>query len=448
MRVIIEDAVKGEAMVSYKLLVLLFVLACLAGCTVFSIPPSTATLSLTSTNPILLPFSTLSSKTPTLTATFTPSLTVTLTPTPSATPKPIFISEYQIKGQSLILETTPYNSGNAEGVLVLQGEDEIGYLLDLQNMTKSELPIELKGHWKLFDPRDAPNVVSPNRKWLAYAEASDDLSQSQLWVVTSDGKPLPISDRMGWFHVMGWLDDQRLALTRKGYFHDGIEFVFNPFTGEEQALAPTYPITSTERPFDYPDVFYDPTLTRAAYFWLWGRSKEKCVLWNTFTGNILWEKITDSCVQSAWSPDGNYLAISYSKELGRQSSLSVIDINGQEVQSLDSVSGYIAWSPDGHKIAARWFGTQLCSPDIDGDLAVVDLMVKEITIYCIELFGPAGPPRWSPDGQWIAISKGIEEVAPGELKPGIFIIDLIQNKVFEVSEGRGSWVIGWMAATP
>jgi hypothetical protein len=397
-----------------------------------------------------------STLTPTSTNTLTPTYalipTLASTPTPSATPEPILISEYQIKAQSLILETTPYNSGNAEGVLVLQGEDEIGYLLDLQNMTKSELPIELKGHWKLFNPRDPPNVVSPNRKWLAYAEASDDLSQSQLRVVTSDGEPLPISDRIGWFHVMGWLDDQRLALTREGYFCDGIEFVFNPFTGEKQTLTPTYPITTTEnRVFEYPYVFYDPTLTRAAYFWLWGRSEEKCVLWNAISGNILWEKITWLCYQSAWSPDGNCLAISYSsysKKIGEQPGLSVVDINGKEVQFLDVVSGYIAWSPDGHKIAALWAGAQLCSPEIDGGLAVVDLTAKEITLYCIELYGPAGPPRWSPDGQWIAISKGIEEIAPGELEPGVFIIDLIQNKVFEVSEGRGSWVIGWMTAMP
>ena len=70
--------------------------------------------------------------------------------------------------------------------------------------------------------------------------------------------------------IIGWVDNERFAINTLQY-DDGIQIIFNAFTGEWQELLPSFPYASDDgviadfdfREFDDEDAIYDPTLSVA-----------------------------------------------------------------------------------------------------------------------------------------------------------------------------------------
>jgi hypothetical protein len=80
--------------------------------------------------------------------------------------------------------------------------------------------------------------TSPNGKWLA-SRYVDDSQKIWLSVETADGiqqKPILWND--DWFLLGGWLDNERVWIS---HLSQPLVTVVNPFTGEQQELAPDFP---------------------------------------------------------------------------------------------------------------------------------------------------------------------------------------------------------------
>ena len=63
-------------------------------------------------------------------------------------------------------------------------------------------------------------------------------------VVAVDGQPFQLIPwEEGWMTVEGWLDNERLLISRrrKGQYDLDSMIVLNPFTGQRTELAPNYP---------------------------------------------------------------------------------------------------------------------------------------------------------------------------------------------------------------
>jgi TolB protein len=106
---------------------------------------------------------------------------------------------------------------------------------------------------------------------------------------------------------------------------------------------------------------------------------------------------------------GRILYLEFATSTQALGQLKSIRPNGQGGQDLGkSATSYSSpdYSPDGQTIAyTEWFSINLINADGSGDRWFVDAP-----------YGPAYP-RWSPDGQWIADRRPVEELAIGGAAP-------------------------------
>ena len=112
-------------------------------------------------------------------------------------------------------------------------------------------------------------------------------------------------------------------------------------------------------------------------------------------------QITDSPARDkdpSYSPDGKWLAF-ISDRSGREELYLVASDGAGEpakITDIDALKNSMSWSPGSKELAFT---------SSDNKLRKYNVETKQIAELTSSRFGNIGPPRWSPDGKWIAYSK-------------------------------------------
>jgi WD40 repeat protein len=180
----------------------------------------------------------------------------------------------------------------------------------------------------------------------------------------------------------GWSPDGSLVASSS--FAPSFTVIWDPNTGLELARTPNYDC-HLMRPTFSPD----SQLFVVGCNYTGGNTPLR--IFNAHTGELVRELTSQDgmTISGTWSPDGKYLAVTYSESMLRIYDAS----NWEEIQSFAAHSGEVwdvNWSPD---------GTRLVSGDVNGQGFVWDFATGQIiqsfkntVIYSVD---------WSPDGKLI-----------------------------------------------
>jgi len=310
-----------------------------------------------------------------------------------------------------------------------------------QDLYHSAYILQANGN-KVFLPRNDGEVlsswaVSPNNQWIAYyAENTTNEDDSRLIILDAHGKQLlskPVSKRE-WWAIDSWADNEHLLIDKYQSLPDISlatplpVIVFNPFTGDEYELTPSYPDMVNLYPtFDWQEygfsaAGYDPALTLVAY----ARNDGKVVLWdiqanheiNTMQGAAgfgngpVWlsngsQFIIDSIPGATTSPAEDF----WKEELytmSRDGKIFRMTYLTNQFTGV-SISGY-QWSPDGSHVAF-WLsvkpdnfpGLPSGLPTVDR-LAILDITNQQVTLYCIPGSSDISRIVWSPSGKQLLVN--------------------------------------------
>jgi hypothetical protein len=420
------------------------------------IPTPASPLSIPTATYLIKPSLTITQRVPSVSSSPTASVTrllpsATNTPellaSPTSTPFPTIVPNENVQQSCLAVERELPIDGTFKGVLILNRKENT-CLLDLQTQKQQVLPTASNGDFEKWD-----FTVSPDGKWFAYIEIYSDTSghyqSHQLKLVTADGQQQVIPNwKELWSTIIGWLDNQRLALTLREH-DDGTVIVLNPFTGQSQELKPTFNDIKNDDPVlwyttpRFPEAIYDSTLTRVAYLSLGNTYR----LWDAQSRNVLWQRYAHvPSSRPEWSPDQERVAVVAETTRDRFELFS-IDRDGKETQLTDMDVAYpdvfstwvgaFNWSPDGHQITFWLNISQGDYWDANWRLETVDTSTKQVVDYCIVSSRRSGyqTPIWSPDGRYLAVNSDIY---------GVVLIDVQQNRIFKI--GNEDLVIGWMTS--
>ena len=199
--------------------------------------------------------------------------TSTITPKPptqSPTPflSPTIPPDGMLKIQNLtILDQFPTDI-NITGTVIIHGyTDRPSFYLNFETGAKTT-PV---GDIYL-------SAVSPNRKFIAYIDATGSREEWSL-VITTSGSTNIISWETDWLSIGYWLDNKRLLILRNRDPLLPSTIVLNPFSGERKEILPDYPdIETNYYSAEWWLPVYDPTLTRVVYPRVAG--EERIVLWD------------------------------------------------------------------------------------------------------------------------------------------------------------------------
>jgi len=249
--------------------------------------------------------------------------------------------------------------------------------------------------------------ISPDGEWVAYTVSTTDLkkerSRTQIWMVsTSGGDPIPLTMSSESISGPKWSPDGKHLsfLTSRGEKAKTQVWVLDRRGGEAQQLT---------------------ELEHGAGSFEWSPDASKLVM--AIRDRDTTQAPGDSAsggrsrTRDPWvidrlqfKRDGRgYLTDSL------KTHLYVYDIGSKKLTQITSGrwdEGSPAWSPDGTKIAFVSNRTEDPDANSNSDIWVVaaDNTDKGATLLHLTAYeGGDGSPAWSPDGEWIAYTTGINE---------------------------------------
>lgn len=376
----------------------------------------------------------------------TSTIPVIVTPTVSIQLPPENVLEYEC----LDITTNIPEDAILTGKLMLSGKQP--YYYDFGDRRLHAIP-DNRGDF----------AVSPDGKWLAYYEISND-SPTGMWLTVENAegqkKRLPLQKEWFWGAGLKWLDDQRLVynvLDRNKPIPALYPVaVINPFSGEVQEIASDYPgypppwgMEGT-LDFFYSSVVYDPTLDLVVYpevsadgvfVTLWDRHSQKAI--------AKLEELGIFYHYPLWLPDENQFVVPVIHQ-GLVNEWFSINRTG-EIHQLTHFGDYFTQadielasiSPNGRYLAF-WMSVSP-SKYTDYNLAVLDFETQQVINYCIpgssEKF--AGEPVWSPDSRYIALMDFFDKETSDS---HVILVDPFEGWATRFVENLTPH--GWMATSP
>ena len=380
--------------------------------------------------------------------------TSTITPKPptqSPTPflSPTIPPDGMLKIQNLtILDQFPTDI-NITGTVIIHGyTDRPSFYLNFETGAKTT-PV---GDIYL-------SAVSPNRKFIAYIDATGSREEWSL-VITTSGSTNIISWETDWLSIGYWLDNKRLLILRNRDPLLPSTIVLNPFSGERKEILPDYPdIETNYYSAEWWLPVYDPTLTRVVYPRVAG--EERIVLWDLQKQRsitYLSSRNNPYGLTPVWSSNGQFFVMALEDQYVPTLTypaheLYQVDRDGkaERITYLTSYYNYFlridsySWSPDNQQIAFhisyRWKGNNLP----EDQLAVLNTQTKEVTVFYIPGSFPHHVPVWSPDGRYILID-GYFYDKPFTGDYWTIMVDLANGYAKKIA--KDSFPLAWLDYTP
>jgi WD40 repeat protein len=274
-------------------------------------------------------------------------------------------------------------------------------------------------------------AISPNGKYLAYIdsyfEAGPHTKSRILRIINSSGHSLSTDYwTLDWQWLIGWLDDQHLAV-----FTGNKEIlVLEPFTGKWERFPKPSWLDRIE--YDYygnDGPFYSPDLHT-----MWVKPDDASLELRDFqTGQTIYTDKGNGYLNVwdlDWSADGSTLA------MGVEKSLHVIAGNQQVIEfdvsqlGINSVN-YPKLSPNGQKLIFTSYGS--------GKLFLLDIPQLKIKRLCTDEFDFFTEAVWSPDGHFV-----VQETRQSEFDKFDLLIDIEQLRAYKLPSGQYQHRLVWL----
>ena len=404
------------------------------------------------------------------TATTLPSATARPTAVPTVTPTPLSPDAQALK-DIVFSDCIPVEEGLPEGFEIpwnlLVKKNRAVYILDLEDVTKTELPhfyeAAPEGHFKFADA----HYVSPDGKWLAYP----DIFWTMLFVepaktlLTNEDADRIIFDKGHDIGFISWVDNETMLATYPkpggNAFYPTV--VLNPFTGEEHVFVLEEMPSHLSRRFGGAllsthyygsgELVPDPSMKRLIY------PKESD---GPEVNNILWNIEKEEALASLpymfgdinhplWSQDGSdVLLVGPNLEFRQYFSAEWFLITSSGV--VNQITHFQDLFPDefyyisgssrsgnGELLAFR-LTYHYDQPEESTKDFVLNVKTDTLDGFCI----PAtigtnyGTPKWSPDSKYLILFN-IDSNATGE---DVFI-NIETQTAYKIAQDMQ--VIGWIA---
>ncbi len=320
----------------------------------------------------------------------------------------------------------------------------IYHILDLYTDESFDLPLSNPD-----DPFYTGMTVSPDGSTLVYREGRHDKA---VWVVTAEGKVLgkypPFE--MG---LVGerWIDNERMELDWNGSSYppdieQGGVVIFDPFTGQRQYLAPTFPDVYDTSPPAYWTAQYSSDLEWAVYVQWWPEQGPGIGVWDVAAQRIIWQQ-QESIVTSwrsppVWVSSGEWVALLVDGVLYRINRTGDVmllpELSSSSWGFINSFSG----SPDGHYLA---FWVTIVEGFKETKLFILDTETNQLFDYCINNDFLSGRIIWSFNGQQFII-QGSKQNNNGQLHNQVILVDRVQQKAYLLSPDQVP--LAWLRSRP
>ncbi len=353
-----------------------------------------------------------------------------------------------------------------DGVVVLQDQvTEIVSLYDLRTY-----------HETLLDKASFVMATSPDASRLAYTkeEASKKFS-GNLVVVNSDAtKVFDIEVPENWIGVIRWNEPDSLLIEKfiQQPYQLANSIAYNLDTGTSEEYLSNYPGITHSIPllgwgnYTYSRAVYDPSFSRVVYRGSDTSGAETILaLYSVDSRNEIARFHQGDYLMGGapqWSRDGQYfiagiypqhqvgdtLYKNVTDDFPYQGGYELFRVNRDgKVQRLTHLTtkyqaGEEAFSlsPDEKQIAF-WLNLNYEAGDLNADrkLAILDVATGEITNLCLAGGASPYPPIWSPDGNYLAVSR---YYVAGNILSDVVFVDLKQGDATKIDEN--TIATGWL----
>ena len=309
--------------------------------------------------------------------------------------------------------------------------------------------------------------ISQDGKWMAYKSRNSISNEVSLIVINSKKEQIvKITWLDDWSRLAYWVDNQHLIINL-GSENEMAQLILDPFTKQQNIVSVYSPLAfNLEWPPNWRGagpVIYDSS---QKYALLAGNMNEYLLV-GVESGKII------ASIKSMpfhafpykspqWSPDGNQVIISapnealdyMNDELFSVSKTGIVTrlTNLTENYSKVSIDRY-NFSPDGNYIGFLFSASP--SKYSGEQFALLNLSKSELNTYCIQGDETNGEYRvnlnnsfddqiytgviWSPDKHQMIVENRISEDVSN-----IMLIDVDQNKAFQIVSEKNIQPIGWM----
>ena len=318
------------------------------------------------------------------------------------------------------------------------------YLENMDEHTKYEIP--LKGG-SIVSTYSADFAISPDGKRLAYIDSYLDIDlyldptfgfqrrilrtqKRTLRIINSSGHSLSMDFwTVNWQWIIGWVDDQNLALSVSNSVSNNEVIILNPFTGDWKKFTPPEWVKLDDSSiWSLP---YSPALER-----FWDSDHQHLILKDIKTGDTVWESDEGGGFPS-WSRDGSTLAVV---------SASSIDIISKDKQTIEFDIRKLGLDPSGNTALSPDSQNLFFTTDTPEKFVILDMNKSKIYKLCTNEYELTyrNRPFWSPDNRFIVLGVYDAKSYPVYNSFDV-LIDTEQMSAYKLITRRYQARLAWLA---